>query len=52
MLIQGLVQQLKFALKQVQDLAVKAIKGTIDIDTARTVKEIAVEQAKIQIKDK
>lgn len=50
--IQGLAKQLESALKQVQDLAVKAIEGAANINSYQAVKEIAIEQAKTQIKNK
>lgn len=48
--IQGLAKQLESALKQVQDLAVKAIEGAANINYYQAVKEIAIEQAKTQMK--
>lgn len=48
--IQGLAKQLESALKQVQDLAVKAIEGAANINSYQAVKEIAIEQAKTQVK--
>lgn len=48
--IQGLAKQLESALKQVQDLAVKAIEGAANINSYQAVKEIAIEQAKTQMK--
>jgi len=50
--IQGLAKQLESALKQVQDLAVKAIEGAANINSYQAVKEIAIEQAKTQMKNK
>lgn len=50
--IQGLAKQLESALKQVQDLAVKAIEGAANINSYQAVKEIAIEQAKTQVKNK
>lgn len=50
--IQGLVKQLESALKQVQDLAVKAIEGAANVNSYQAVKEIAIEQAKTQMKNK
>jgi hypothetical protein len=50
--IQGLARQLESALKQVQDLAVKAIEGAANINSYQAVKEIAIEQAKTQVKNK
>lgn len=49
---QGLAKQLESALKQVQDLAVKAIEGAANINSYQAVKEIAIEQAKTQVKNK
>jgi hypothetical protein len=40
------------ALKQVQDLAVKAIEGASNINSYQALKEIAMEQAKAQTKNK
>lgn len=48
--IQNLSRQLDGALKQVQDLAVKAIEGSANISSFNAVKEIALEQAKNQNK--
>ncbi len=48
----GLAKQLESALKQVQDLAVKAIEGAANINSYQAVKEIAIEQAKTQMKTK
>lgn len=48
--IQGLAKQLESALKQVQDLAVKAIEGAANVNSYQAVKEIAIEQAKTQMK--
>lgn len=50
--MQGLAKQLESALKQVQDLAVKAIEGAANINSYQAVKEIAIEQAKTQMKAK
>lgn len=50
--IQTLSQQLDSALKQVQDLAVKAIEGSSNVNSFQAVKEIAIEQAKNQQKNK
>lgn len=50
--IQGLVKQLESALRQVQDLAVKAIEGAANVNSYQAVKEIAIEQAKTQVKNK
>lgn len=50
--IQHLAQQLDAALKQVQDLAVKAIEGSANVSSAQVLKEIALEQAKTQAKNK
>lgn len=50
--IQALSQQLDAALKQVQDLAVKAIEGASNSNSYQALKEIALEQAKTQIKGK
>ncbi|MEM1394214.1 MAG: hypothetical protein AAF316_01320 [Cyanobacteria bacterium P01_A01_bin.80] len=50
--IQTLSKQLESALKQVQDLAVKAIEGTANVNTYQAMKEIALEQAKNQVKNK
>ncbi|HEY9804523.1 MAG TPA: hypothetical protein V6D25_29595 [Leptolyngbyaceae cyanobacterium] len=50
--IQTLSQQLDSALKQVQDLAVKAIEGTANVNSYQAIKEIALEQAKSQVKNK
>ena len=44
--IQSLSKQLDSALKQVQDLAVKAIEGTSNASSFQAMKEIAIEQAK------
>lgn len=52
MRIQTLSQQLDGALKQVQDLAVKAIEGSANLSSFNAVKEIALEQAKNQNKVK
>jgi hypothetical protein len=50
--IQALSQQLSDALKQVQDLAVKAIEGASNVSSAQVLREIAIEQAKTQAKTK
>jgi hypothetical protein len=50
--IQTLSTQLDSALKQVQDLAVKAIEGSANVSSFNAVKEIALEQAKNQNKVK
>ncbi|MFP5270824.1 hypothetical protein [Coleofasciculus sp.] len=50
--IQNLSKQLDGALKQVQDLAVKAIEGTSNSNSYQALKEIALEQAKGQTKTK
>jgi chromosome segregation ATPase len=50
--IQNLSKQLDSALKQVQDLAVKAIEGASNVNSFQAVKEIAIEQAKTQMKNK
>lgn len=50
--IQTLGQQLDAALKQVQDLALKAIEGTSNLNSFQSIKEIALEQAKNQNKIK
>lgn len=50
--IQSLSQQLADALKQVQDLAVKAIEGASNVSSAQVLREIAIEQAKTQAKTK
>ncbi|MBW4613011.1 MAG: hypothetical protein KME21_06950 [Desmonostoc vinosum HA7617-LM4] len=50
--IQNLSKQLESALKQVQDLAVKAIEGSANVNSYQAIKEIALEQAKSQIKNK
>lgn len=50
--IQALSKQLAAALKQVQDLAVKAIEGASNIQSYEAFKEIALEQAKTQLKGK
>lgn len=50
--IQTLSNQLDGALKQVQDLAVKAIEGSASVSSFNAVKEIALEQAKNQNKVK
>lgn len=50
--IQNLSRQLESALKQVQDLAVKAIEGSANVNSYQAIKEIALEQAKSQVKNK
>ncbi|BAY40165.1 hypothetical protein NIES2111_45480 [Nostoc sp. NIES-2111] len=50
--LQNLSKQLDSALKQVQDLAVKAIEGTANVNSYQAIKEIALEQAKSQVKNK
>ncbi|WP_446374426.1 hypothetical protein [Coleofasciculus sp. E2-BRE-01] len=50
--IENLSKQLDAALKQVQDLAVKAIEGTSNSNSYQALKEIALEQAKGQTKNK
>ncbi len=50
--VQSLSKQLESALKQVQDLAVKAIEGSANANSYQAVKEIALEQAKNQAKNK
>ncbi|MBE9127106.1 MULTISPECIES: hypothetical protein [unclassified Coleofasciculus] len=50
--IHNLSQQLDAALKQVQDLAVKAIEGASNSNSYQALKEIALEQAKTQMKGK
>ncbi|KOP26263.1 hypothetical protein AMR41_11425 [Hapalosiphon sp. MRB220] len=50
--IQNLSKQLESALKQVQDLAVKAIEGSASMNSYQAIKEIALEQAKSQVKNK
>ncbi|MGK7890823.1 MAG: hypothetical protein AB4042_15940 [Leptolyngbyaceae cyanobacterium] len=50
--LQTLSKQLDAALKQVQDLAVKAIEGASNASSFQAVKEIAIEQAKTQNKNK
>jgi uncharacterized coiled-coil protein SlyX len=50
--IQNLSKQLDSALKQVQDLAVKAIEGSANVNSYQAIKEIALEQAKSQVKNK
>ncbi|MGB8691316.1 MAG: hypothetical protein WCD53_28895 [Microcoleus sp.] len=50
--IASLSKQLDSALKQVQDLAVKAIEGASNLKSFEAVKEIAIEQAKTQQKNK
>ena len=49
---QSLSKQLEASLKQVQDLAVKAIEGTSNKNSFEAMKEIAMEQAKNQQKNK
>ncbi|WP_017654826.1 hypothetical protein [Fortiea contorta] len=50
--IQNLSKQLESGLKQVQDLAVKAIEGSANVNSYQAIKEIALEQAKSQVKNK
>ncbi|GAX40043.1 hypothetical protein NIES4075_10050 [Tolypothrix sp. NIES-4075] len=50
--ILNLSKQLDSALKQVQDLAVKAIEGSANVNSYQAIKEIALEQAKTQAKNK
>ncbi|MGI0480981.1 hypothetical protein ACN4EE_09325 [Geminocystis sp. CENA526] len=50
--INSLSQQLDSALKQVQDLAIKAIEGTSNRNSFEAMKEVALEQAKNQQKGK
>lgn len=50
--ISNLSKQLDAALKQVQDLAVKAIEGSSNANSFQAMKEIALEQAKTQQKSK
>lgn len=50
--IVNLSKQLDAALKQVQDLAVKAIEGSSNANSFQAMKEIALEQAKTQQKGK
>ncbi len=50
--IQTLSKQLDAALKQVQDLAVKAIEGSSNLSSFQAIKDIAIEQAKNQNKVK
>jgi hypothetical protein len=50
--LNSLSNQLAAALKQVQDLAVKAIEGSANANSYQTLKEITLEQAKSQAKTK
>jgi hypothetical protein len=50
--ILNLSNQLESALKQVQDLAVKAIEGSANVNSYQVMKEIALEQAKSTVKAK
>lgn len=50
--IQSLSKQLDVALKQVQDLALKAIEGSANIQSYQAFREIAMEQAKNQMRGK
>lgn len=50
--ITNLSKQLESALKQAQDLAVKAIEGSANNDSFDAIREIALEQAKNQAKSK
>ncbi len=52
MRILNLSNQLESALKQVQDLAVKAIEGSANVNSYQVMKEIALEQAKSTMKAK
>jgi chromosome segregation ATPase len=50
--LNSLSKQLEAALKQVQDLAVKAIEGSANANSYQTLREITLEQAKSQAKTK
>ncbi len=50
--LNSLSKQLEAALKQVQDLAVKAIEGSANATSYQTLREITLEQAKSQAKTK
>ena len=50
--IDNLSTQLNAALKQVQDLAVKAIEGASNLSSLKSIREIAIEQAKNPSKNK
>ncbi|MEO1299829.1 MAG: hypothetical protein AAFW75_29480 [Cyanobacteria bacterium J06636_16] len=50
--IENLADQLDAALQQVQDLAVKAIEGASNLNSLRSIREIAIEQAKNTSKNK
>lgn len=50
--ITSLSKQLESALKQAQDLAVKAIEGSANNESFNAIREIALEQAKTQTKSK
>ncbi|MEO0488485.1 MAG: hypothetical protein AAFZ49_02850 [Cyanobacteria bacterium J06659_2] len=50
--IENLSTQLNVALKQVQDLAVKAIDGAANLSSLKSIREIAIEQAKNPSKNK
>ena len=50
--IESLSSQLNAALKQVQDLAVKAIEGAANLSSLKSIREIAIEQAKNPSKGK
>ena len=50
--ITSLSKQLESALKQAQDLAVKAIEGSANNESFSAIREIALEQAKTQTKSK
>jgi hypothetical protein len=50
--LENLSRQLESALRQVQDLAVKAIEGSSNVNSYQAMKEIALEQAKSQAKAK
>ena len=50
--IDNLSSQLSAALKQVQDLAIKAIEGAANLSSLKSIREIAIEQAKNPSKGK
>ncbi|MDJ0708512.1 MAG: hypothetical protein QNJ46_35025 [Leptolyngbyaceae cyanobacterium MO_188.B28] len=50
--IENLSNQLNAALQQVQDLAVKAIEGAANLSSLKSIREIAIEQAKNPSKGK
>ena len=50
--IESLSSQLNAALKQIQDLAVKAIEGAANLSSLKSIREIAIEQAKNPSKSK